>query len=293
MTFLTDDIIKNKLFDYTYHAKILSETSELIIYLISSTDNMFILRYYPKIKSAHDPERKILFSYIDAALINKIYPHIISIYDNGILENNYNTEKKKIKSDNLIAIINKITGINKFANENPSNIEFNDLHCIKKISLFIKKIIDNENKPKNWFIILDKFSQLVDHLMVDYKKKNNTVCHNNLKLENFYYDDKENIIITNFEHVGINPTFYELSNYFNNMSNYPSLEERKKYYELFSKKNDPQIMEYIDKNILLYSDISNLYWAFWAYIENYELKGKSDDKFYSDMYDYRIKKFLL
>ena len=157
----------------------------------------------------------------------------------------------------------------------------------------MKKIIEYEIKPsKIWLKIIDKYILITDKLLTNYNRKNNILCTNNLTPNNILLDSDKNIIISELDHLGINQIFYELSNYFNNLDKYPDSESREKYYNLLFKKGDnkPEKIEYIDKNILLYSSVSNLYWALWALIQFHE--NKIHNKYFNDMYNNKIKKFL-
>ena len=94
--FLTREIIEKKLFDTQYTVKLVSETSELIIYSLNENDNVYILRFYPT-KTKEDITK--LFKYLEIVTKEKLSPEIIKMYENGVLEKGSNLDKKKYKPE--------------------------------------------------------------------------------------------------------------------------------------------------------------------------------------------------
>jgi thiamine kinase-like enzyme len=273
----------NSLFDDEDYTIILEDSNtDVSTYIITLKNEKYRLKIYHKIKNNND----IFFRYLEYLSNSNIGSNIVKTYDNAILETYYDNKVDNIKPEKIIEFINRISNYNNIT----TDINFDELKCISSITNFFKKIIDTEIKPELWFKILEKFCHITDHLMYDYKHKFNILCHNNLS-PNFFYKSNEKIILLNFEHIGINSIFYELGNYFNNLETYPLLEDRKKYYILYFKKINDVIIEYIDKNVLLYSDISNLYWALWSYIQHHETSNNENKEYYNN-YLIRINLFF-
>ena len=106
------------------------------------------------------------------------------------------------------------------------------------------------------------------------------ICHNDFKQLNLLVDKYNHIYLIDWEFSSLNYPFYDIANYFaectlNNMdiiqdeNNYPSKEQRMKFYSNYFDEVSTYKFEQIEHIIKLFAQLVEYVWYIWSIIKLY------------------------
>ena len=124
---------------------------------------------------------------------------------NSLTDKKFNIkEKKKKLFSKKTSKLNEILKNENFLNKIENFLKKNENSLKKKNLEFFKKILTKFYKYRN---------NLHNHILAQ-DEKYNTLCHNDLTLDNIFVNKKDEIFLLDFEYSEVNPFIYEFSNFF-------------------------------------------------------------------------------
>lgn len=256
-------------------------TNDVFLMTVSDSLKQYIVRVYGD-NDLFDRETDIAAA---LHLSSKgLGPKIYCPYGNGRIEEFYDGDvmfgldiHKDEEAYRSIAIklikFHDVT-INKSDNTTPK-LSMKSVTCIESLERYLRTI---NKDPLLSEILRSEYPEIEKKIKQSIKMFNNLItdddltnCHNDVHHGNMIRRGDGTISFIDFEYFGVNPLYYDIANYFNELcsfdcliSRYPDKETRKRFYEYyFGKKIESSELDHIDRKVKACSDINHLVWGLW------------------------------
>lgn len=295
-----------------FNLKQLSGGVTNIMYLLNHEQRNYILRIYgdgsDNDTQGIDRKREID---VTVALSNEgIGPKIYALFNNARIEEFYNggvlADIEDVSEEHYREVMREIRKLHDktaYIDIDNNTDEWDIVRCIKRYRDIIVK------SQTIYSMFIDSYPNIVSDIDMCLQEADRLKdqfdmvgCHNDLHNFNIiveHIDSKPIIKFIDFEYFGINPRYYDLTHYFNELCTtdckyvilYPDFSRRKKFYEYYyldTVLTDEEVEE-IDKKVTFLSKLSHLFWGMWALIKH---ATKTDINFdYKKYFHARIGRF--